>query len=113
MQDGPEGSSELAIVTQRSTTKPHFSVARAVSFMHGGRKLIKYFLAGRRAFAKATFVSMAVDASRVARRKTLLGVLALPGNVAMWATPQATGGLACRGASGPEKNRACFTKNFM
>lgn len=65
-----------------------FSICKAVSFISGGRKLLKYFMSARRAFSRPQFLSVAVDASRIARKGMLLTVLALSSNLAMWAPPQ-------------------------
>lgn len=69
--------------------KPRFSVSKAISFLTGSRKVLRYFFAARRKFASPDFLSIAINASRVARKKVSLTVMAKPDNVAMWAPPQA------------------------
>lgn len=52
------------------------------------RYLHRYFLACRRAFEMPQLCSMSVDFSRVGGHATMLGAIALPNNLAVWAPPQ-------------------------
>lgn len=80
----------------RSANKPKFSVSRALCFLTGSTRVLRYFYAGRRMFGSPRFLSLAVDASRVSRKKMLLTAMALPTNIAMWAPPQAPSAASCQ-----------------
>jgi len=64
-------------------------VTRVPQAVH--EKVLRYFFSLRRAFAEATRLSIAVDASRVGGRNRLFGFLANDRNVGGWAPPQARG----------------------
>ena len=49
---------------------------------------LKYYYCSRRVFAKPSHISVTLDALRLNRRNVLLGLMALPSNVAAWLPPQ-------------------------
>jgi hypothetical protein len=55
------------------------------------KRIIMYWQAGRRAFDKPQFVSIAADSSRVGGRGLMNVAVAKPDGVAMWACPQDLG----------------------
>lgn len=84
----PSSTSPTPPIADRATAKPRFSVSNAIAFLTGSGRALRYFYACRRKFISPDFLSIAVDASRISRKKVLLSVMALPTNAAMWAPPQ-------------------------
>lgn len=52
-------------------------------------RVCKYFLCGRRAFDSGGSISLTCDASRIGKRQCMVSTVGKPGNVLMWAPPQA------------------------
>jgi hypothetical protein len=52
-------------------------------------QVLKYMLAGRKVFSDSSCISLAIDASRVAKKKKLVGLVGSPNNKVMFAPPVA------------------------
>ena len=76
------------------------------------RRLLSYYLASRRAAASCSTIGFAVDAGRVSKRGTFVGVFTTPENLAFWAPPQvlpswfAVGAFVCLASSATFMDRS-------
>lgn len=86
--DGARASAEEGTAERATTGRVSMMVQMAAAFQAGGRRMLRYFFCARKMFKSAQFLGLSVDASRVARKNVLLGVLTVPENIGAWCPPQ-------------------------
>jgi hypothetical protein len=99
LQDQDDGSVQVQLsqapAANPTQQKALGKLAKAMQEKLGqntGLKLCKYFYAGRQVFSgKLQYLSLACDATRMGKKQTMVGCVALPNNLFMWAPPQDIG----------------------